>query len=100
MIPKMTVLIRRLMKGSCPEVDISDLVYTCYRWHFKKLVFGKINQLEGCKKFEERISRRRLSAGLSQSLLLYRGPLVDRFSSDRIGHIAANLNVPYLESIL
>ena len=32
----MTVSTRRLTGNSCPEVDISDLVYTYYKQHFKK----------------------------------------------------------------
>ena len=65
MILKMTVLTRHLMGGGCPEVNISDLVYTYYRYHFGKLVFGKINRLEVCKKLENRNSQRRFNAALS-----------------------------------
>ena len=61
----MTVLTRHLMEGGCSEVNISDLVYTDYREHFGKLVFGKINRLEVCKKLEDRNSQRRFSAALS-----------------------------------
>ena len=40
------------MGGGCPEVNISDLVYTYYRWHFGKLVISKINRLEVCKNWK------------------------------------------------
>ena len=53
------------MGGGCPEVNISGLVYTYYRYHFGKLVFGKINRLEVCKKLEDGNSQRRFSAALS-----------------------------------
>ena len=39
----MTVLTRRLMGGGGSEMNISDLVYTCQRYHFDKLVFDKWN---------------------------------------------------------
>ena len=68
----MTVFTHHLIGGGCPEVNISDLVYTYYRYHFGKLVFSKINRLEVCKQLEDRNSQRRFSTVLSQSLLLYR----------------------------
>ena len=49
-----------------------------------------MNQLEVCKTLEDRNSQRRINAVLSQSLILYHGPLVHESSSDRIGHVAAN----------
>ena len=61
----MTVLTRHLMGGGCPEGNISDLVYTYYRYHFEKLVFGKINRLQVCKKLDDRNSHRIFSAVLS-----------------------------------
>ena len=61
----MTVLTSHLMGSGCPEVNISDLVYTNNRLHFGKLVFGKINRLEVCTKLEDRNSQRRFSAALS-----------------------------------
>ena len=78
------------MEGGCPELNISDLVYTYYRQHFGKLVFGKMNRLEVCQKLEDRNSQRRFSAALSLSLLFYRETLVHRSSSDGIGHVTAN----------
>ena len=50
----MTVLTRHLMGGGSPEVNISDLEYTYYRYHFGKPVFGKINRLGVYKKLEDR----------------------------------------------
>ena len=88
------------MGGGCPELYISDLMYTYYRKHFDKLVFGKTTRLEVCKKLEDRNSQRRFSAALSQSLLLYSGPLIHRSISDRIALRCDKPNLPYLKSIL
>ena len=53
------------MGGGCPEVNISDSVYTYYRKHFGKLGFDKINRLEVRKKLEDRNLQREFSAVLS-----------------------------------
>ena len=61
----MTVFTGHLMGGGCPEVNISDSVYTYYRKHFGKLGFDKINRLEVRKKLEDRNLQREFSAVLS-----------------------------------
>ena len=46
---------------------------------------------ELCNKLEIQKLQCRFDAVLLESLLLYRVPLVRRSSSDRLGHVAANL---------